>query len=136
MEADLARSFTSEFSQAKAKLSRLLAEMIERGQKISATEYDAAVAKIADYAGSLDEIFESYDAILTPASLGPAPEGLADTGSPVMNTIWTLCGTPALNLPLLQDSDGLPFGVQLVGAKGDDARLFRTSRWLLKLLKD
>ncbi|MFT5741669.1 MAG: Asp-tRNA(Asn)/Glu-tRNA(Gln) amidotransferase A subunit family amidase, partial [Gammaproteobacteria bacterium] len=45
-------------------------------------------------------------------------------------------GTPAINLPLLENMDGLPIGVQLVGEKDDDARLFRSSRWLLDLLND
>ena len=53
-----------------------------------------------------------------------------------MNTIWTFCGTPTLNLPLLQSEEGLPFGVQLVGEKDDDARLFRSARWLLDSLND
>ncbi len=53
-----------------------------------------------------------------------------------MNTIWTFCGTPAINLPLLQSSDGLPIGVQVVGAYNDDARLFRSVRWLLDILND
>ena len=38
---------------------------------------------------------------------------------------------PALNLPLLQSDNGLPMGIQLVGRRGDDARLLRTARWLV-----
>ncbi|MND07184.1 putative amidase [compost metagenome] len=38
---------------------------------------------------------------------------------------------PALNLPLMRGENGLPIGVQLVGKRGDDARLLRTARWLL-----
>jgi aspartyl-tRNA(Asn)/glutamyl-tRNA(Gln) amidotransferase subunit A len=41
-----------------------------------------------------------------------------------------VCGTPAISLPLLQGSHGLPIGVQLVGRRGDDARLVRTAAWL------
>ncbi|MDX1487916.1 MAG: amidase family protein, partial [Acidiferrobacterales bacterium] len=78
----------------------------------------------------LEEVFDSYDAILTPATTGVAPHGLESTGSPVFCTIWTLCGTPAITLPLLQGSDDMPIGLQLVGPRGDDARLLRTARWL------
>ena len=49
-------------------------------------------------------------------------------------TIWTLLGLPAVTLPLLTGADGLPIGVQLVGALGDDARLLRTARWLVETL--
>jgi len=136
MEADLALSFAKEYADGKSKLSTVLREMIERGQKVSTTEYDSSVAKINQYSETLDEIFEEYDAILTPSTSGPAPAGLASTGSPIFNTIWTFCGNPAINLPLLQSPEGLPVGVQIVAEKGDDARLFRTSRWLLELLND
>jgi Asp-tRNA(Asn)/Glu-tRNA(Gln) amidotransferase A subunit family amidase len=37
---------------------------------------------------------------------------------------------PAVTLPLLE-ADGLPIGVQLVGARRDDGRLLRTARWLV-----
>ncbi len=42
-----------------------------------------------------------------------------------------LCGMPAISLPLMQGANGLPMGVQLVGRRGDDARLLRTARWLV-----
>ncbi len=136
MEADLARNFADEYSRGKDDLSLVLREMIERGQQVSDSDYDKAIARQADYDALLQEILDEYDAILTPATPGPAPAGLEATGSPVMNTIWTFCGTPALNVPLLQSPDGLPVGVQVVGARDDDARLFRTARWLLDVLND
>jgi Asp-tRNA(Asn)/Glu-tRNA(Gln) amidotransferase A subunit family amidase len=136
MEADLARSFKKEYTDGKSKLSSVLREMIERGQKVSTTEYESSISEIKHYSEALDEFFEDYDAILTPSTSGPAPSGLASTGSPIFNTIWTYCGNPAINLPLLESPEGLPVGVQIVGAKDDDARLFRTSRWLLNRLND
>ena len=81
---------------------------------------------------ALDPVFEEYDAILTPAAPGPAPRGLASTGNPVFCSTWTLLGTPSVSLPLLQSEDGLPVGVQLVGRRGNDARLLRTANWLVK----
>lgn len=134
MEADLAKSFATEYEESKTEMSAILCEMIERGQQVTRSQYNASLETIESYGSVLDEIFASYDAILTPATLGSAPAGLEATGNPVMNTIWTFCGTPALNLPLLQNPAGLPLGVQLVGERGDDARLFRSSRWLLNLL--
>ena len=41
---------------------------------------------------------------------------------------------PAVTLPLLE-VDGLPLGVQLVGAPRDDGRLLRTARGLLRHLE-
>ncbi|MGB5279849.1 MAG: amidase [Arenicellales bacterium] len=136
METDLAASFAKEYRDSKSQLSAELCEMIERGQKVLATEYNASLSKIKDYSEYLNDFFDEYDAILTPSTPGAAPAGIDNTGSPIMNTIWTSCGNPVINLPLLQNLDGLPVGVQIVAGKGDDARLFRTSRWLLEFLND
>ena len=90
-----------------------------------------ALSRIEPIHGSFVELFEQrYDAILTPAAHGAAPNGLASTGDPSFCTLWTLCGMPALSLPLLQSSAGMPLGVQLVGPRYSDARLLRTARWL------
>ena len=134
MEADLARSFEREYRSGRDKLSSILQEMIERGQKVSAVEYNNAVSQIPVFNRALDPIFEWHDAILTPAATGEAPVGLESTGSPIFCTIWTLCGMPAITLPILQGSHGMPMGVQLVGRRGDDARLLRTARWLVNLV--
>jgi Asp-tRNA(Asn)/Glu-tRNA(Gln) amidotransferase A subunit family amidase len=130
MEADLARSFEQEYARGKECLSSILREMIERGQKVLAVEYNRALGQVPVLRRELDKVFEWYDAILTPATTGEAPVGLESTGSPIFCTLWTLCGMPAITLPLMQGSHGMPMGVQLVGAKGDDARLLRTARWL------
>ena len=39
-----------------------------------------------------------------------------------------------MTLPLLQSEGGLPLGVQLVGRRGNDARLLRTASWLVKTI--
>lgn len=135
MEADLARSFADEYQRGRERLSDVLKSMIERGQRELAVDYNRAVDRRAALAAALEPLFERYDAILAPATLGEAPEGLGSTGSPVFCTPWTLTGTPAITLPLLQGPAGLPLGVQLVGRRGDDARLLRTARWLETTLR-
>jgi Asp-tRNA(Asn)/Glu-tRNA(Gln) amidotransferase A subunit family amidase len=111
-------------------MSRFLAE----GRRVSAVDYLAALAKAPRYAEALADIFDNYDAIITPAAPGTAPKGLDATGDPVFCTLWTLTGLPALTLPLLAGESGLPIGVQLVGAPGRDARLLRTARVLIETL--
>ncbi len=130
MEADLARNLQEDYERGKDKISDTLREMIERGQKVLAVDYNRAVENRLMLNGMLREIFEKYDAIITPAATGEAPAGLDSTGSPIFCTLWTLCGTPAITLPLLEGSNGMPIGIQLVGPVGDDARLLRTARWL------
>ncbi|MBW7997163.1 MAG: amidase [Candidatus Glassbacteria bacterium] len=134
MEADLALSFEREYATGRDQLSEILRQMIERGQKTLAVDYNRAVGLIALLNGSFGDIFERYDAILAPATVGEAPRGLDSTGSPIFCTIWTLCGMPAITLPLMQGEEGMPLGVQLVAPKGDDGRLLRTARWLVEEL--
>ncbi len=132
MEADLAKNYESEYRQGGDKLSEALRAQIERGRRVRALDYNKALDQVPDLNRALDQLFDrGCDAILTPATAGTAPLGLASTGSPAFCTLWTLCGLPAITLPLLQGADGLPLGVQLVGARGNDARLLRTARWLM-----
>lgn len=103
---------------------------IENGQSLSADAYIEAVMVQKALPAALAPIFDTCDAILCPAALGPAPEGLASTGDSVFNGLWTMAGTPAITLPLLTAPNGLPMGVQLVGQVGDDAGLLNTAQWL------
>ncbi len=131
MKADLAKSFAGYYERGKDKLTDNLVRMIEDGQKITAVDYNKAVDGREFLNDGLGGVFDRYDAIITPATVGEAPAGLGSTGRPSFNTLWTFCGTPAITLPLMKGPNGLPVGVQLVGRRGDDARLLRTARWLL-----
>lgn len=130
METDLAVNLDEEYERGRDRISPTLREMIERGRRHLAYDYQRAINAIPVLNRALDEAFATYDALLTPAAPGVAPLGLDATGSPVFCSMWTLCGVPALTLPLLRNEAGLPIGVQLIGARGDDARLLRTARWL------
>ncbi|MFZ9550364.1 MAG: amidase family protein, partial [Hylemonella sp.] len=97
-------------------------------------EYLRALERISLATSGFDEYFDHFDAIVVPAALGPAPQGLESTGDPIMSTIWTFSGLPCISLPLLQADDGRPIGVQLVGRLNDDGRLLRTANWLIRSL--
>lgn len=130
MEAEMAANLDREFEQGADKLSESLRSQLARGREIRVLDYQRAIARIALLIAGFDEIFERCDALITPAAAGTAPAGLDSTGDPAFCTLWTLCGMPALNLPLMQGANGLPLGVQLVGARHHDPRLLRTARWL------
>ena len=132
METDMANSFKTDYKQSKNKLGKKLIEAIERGLAYKAKDYSEAVTNIRIIYEGIEELFDDYDAIITPSTLGEAPKGLTSTGSPEMCTIWTYLGMPALSMPLLVGSNNLPIGVQLVGQKFEDARLLRTANWLNK----
>ncbi|MDQ8729672.1 amidase [Bradyrhizobium sp. LHD-71] len=131
MEVEMAHNLHRDFEQGGDALSPVLRALIERGRKVPAVEYTRALAGSASLNQALDGVFDEYDAILTPAAPGPAPRGLDSTGNPAFCTLWTYLGTPAVTLPLLSSEEGLPMGVQLVGRRGNDARLLRTASWLV-----
>ena len=132
MEAEMAANLEREWRDGRDKLSGKLRALIERGREARAVDYQRAVSMIAPMQESFEELFtQRYDAILTPAATGTAPKGLDSTGDPAFCTLWTLAGLPALSLPLMRGSNGMPLGVQLVGRRHFDARLLRTARWLV-----
>ena len=130
MAADIARSLAGLYQRGADQLSDRLRQVIEEGRRVLAYDYTLALDWVNLLNAGLDEIFERYDAIITPAALGEAPQGLDHTGDPVYCSLWTLCGVPAVTLPLLEGDNGLPIGVQIIGPRGDDGRLLRTARWL------
>lgn len=130
MEADIAASFEAEYTRGADDLSASLRAQIERGRATNADDYRRALEQRVLVAEAFDDLFDGIDAILTPATLGTAPLGLESTGDPVMCTLWTFTGQPAISLPKLHGVDGMPLGVQLVGRRDDDARLLGAAAWL------
>jgi Asp-tRNA(Asn)/Glu-tRNA(Gln) amidotransferase A subunit family amidase len=131
MAAEMATNLEREWDEGRDRLSETLRAQLERGREVRVLDYQRAVSRIQPIYENFAELFKQhYDAILTPSAPGTAPKGLTSTGDPLFCALWTLCGMPAISLPLLQSRNGLPLGVQLVGPRNDDARLLRTARWL------
>ncbi len=133
MYTDMAHNFGGLVERGGDASSQQLRDLVAEGNQTKALRYLAARDGVLRYRAGLIDILKDYDAILTPSAPGVAPRGMA-TGNPVFNTLWTLAGLPAVSLPLLSGEGGMPIGVQLVGAFGDDARLLRTANWLVNKL--
>ena len=133
MDAEMAANFDLEWERGRERLSEPLRGLLARGREVKAIDYQKACARLPALHEGFAELFSRYDAVLTPAAPGAAPAGLQATGDPAFCTLWTLCGMPALNLPLMRGENGLPLGAQLVGARHGDARLLRTARWIVAL---
>jgi Asp-tRNA(Asn)/Glu-tRNA(Gln) amidotransferase A subunit family amidase len=121
---------------ARGEPSDMLRKLLSHGRSVAAVDYLGALAKAERYATGLTDIFDAYDAIVTPAAPGVAPKGLGSTGDPAFCTLWTLTGLPALSLPLFTGEGGLPLGAQLVGPPGRDGRLLRTATALIEMLRE
>jgi Asp-tRNA(Asn)/Glu-tRNA(Gln) amidotransferase A subunit family amidase len=134
MAADMAHNLEP-FLRNGGDVSPQLSALVAEGRAVTAVQYLAALRDARRYGERLLEIFEQLaDAIVTLSARGVAPQGLSSTGDPVFCTLWTLVGFPALNLPVLANDEGLPIGVQLVGAPGQDERLLRTARAMIDKL--
>ncbi|MDX6749289.1 amidase [Geminicoccaceae bacterium 1502E] len=134
--AELAHHLGPDLERAPDLVSRELTALFEEGRKVLALDYQKALAMRDLYNRALDEVFHEFDALLTPAAPGEAPQGLESTGSPAFCSLWTLCGTPSVSLPILEGPAGMPLGCQLVAARGDDLRLLRVADWLLGMVSE
>jgi Asp-tRNA(Asn)/Glu-tRNA(Gln) amidotransferase A subunit family amidase len=128
--AEMAKCYYALERRGRDQMSDVLKAAMDEGKAVLARDYIAALDWRDLMNAALDEILDRCDVIVTPAALGPAPEGLGSTGSAIFNGLWTMAGVPAITLPLFTAENGLPMGVQLVGRRGDDARLLRSARWL------
>ena len=128
---ELRRHLDWEFTEHADQLSPFIREVLQSAEDITDEDYAHSLDAMAAAKSFFGDLFHDFDAILTPASTGQAPNGLERTGDPIFCTIWTFCGLPSLTLPLLEGDLGLPIGVQLVAGREEDDRLCRTARWLL-----
>ena len=130
-EFETARSLGPELEH-RALLSESLVSLVERGLRISEADYRSARAAAVDSCGPLVTRLAGYDAVLTPSATGVPPLGIESTGDALFCRAWTLLGTPSLSVPLVWTPAGLPIGLQLVGAPGEDRRVFEAAAWLLQ----
>jgi len=113
------RSFAFDYDNHRDQIGQLLREQLDRAAAISPEDYDAARGVASRARRLLGDFMGDTDVILTPSAPGAAPHGLGSTGDPVFNRLWTLMGTPCVNVPGLSEGD-LPLGVQIVGDFGRD----------------
>jgi Asp-tRNA(Asn)/Glu-tRNA(Gln) amidotransferase A subunit family amidase len=112
-----------------------LKSLVQAGKAHTALEYLAAKAlqkKLGlTFAGQLS----GFDAVLTLPAFGEAPDGLSFTGKAEYCAPWTLLGAPAVSLPAGFGKNGLPLGLQVVGAYREDLRMLRVAKWVEGVLK-
>jgi Asp-tRNA(Asn)/Glu-tRNA(Gln) amidotransferase A subunit family amidase len=123
-----------EWNSHREAISERLRKRIEIGRKMPHGEYLAALRLGEDCRARLPEVFDGLDVLLAPCANGEAPRGLADTGDPGFQAIWTMLYTPALALPTHRGPNSLPVAIQLVAQRHDDRRLFACARWVWQKL--
>ncbi|HEY8368494.1 MAG TPA: amidase, partial [Thermodesulfobacteriota bacterium] len=124
-----ARGLGPLFAQAPSLASPALRALIDEGERISPVAYETALRDRERLIEAYAAFLEPYDAVLTIPTLGEAPLP-ETTGDPRANARWTLLGVPAVTLPTGLGPSGLPLGLQIVGAPGDDRRLLAVAAWV------
>ena len=127
---ETARSLTHEYQHHAGQLSAPLRALIADGLAISGGQHAQNLLATTQARQQMQDVFSQYEVLLAPSSLGEAPAGLTQTGDPLFCRGWTLLGLPCIHLPFARGRSGLPVGLQLVGAYGDDHRLLAAAQWV------
>jgi len=104
-------------------------ELLEHARDITPADYEARLATRHRLQRAAAKVLARCDGFITLACSGPAPRGLAQTGSRTFPSYASWLGLPAFSVPLLQ-VDGLPVGVQLIGRAGADSTLCAIAQWM------
>jgi Asp-tRNA(Asn)/Glu-tRNA(Gln) amidotransferase A subunit family amidase len=134
MAVEAAAYHEQAYARSRSLYRPKMSQLIEEGLVIPATVYARALERRREARLEFLELFRQLDAVLTPGAVGAAPEGLGATGSPVMQTPASAFGIPAVGLPTGLSRDGLPLGVQLIGAAFAERELLAVARWCERIV--
>ncbi len=124
--------YQPEYKNNHDQLSSIFRNMIESGMKMSKDDYISALKKQNLLARKLERFFENYDGIITLSTAGEAKKGLHFRDTTDTCLIWTLCGVPAVTVPVFTGPKSLPFGAQIIFKKYHDYSLLNFLEYLDK----
>ena len=128
MAVEAARSLGDAVAARPETVSVGMREFLLAGAAIAPDAYASALALRRRLIETFARWAAPYDAILTPPTAGEAP-GRATTGDPRFCSAWSLIGAPAITIPTGLGPSGLPLGLQLVAAPGNDRALLAAAAW-------
>ncbi len=134
MATEMAHYLGARYDGGKEKLSERLRSWIEEGRAVSATHYLGALDQLAAMRIAAGTLLSDVDAAITAVAPGEAPEGHAATGNPKFCLMWTALGVPAVTVPAFKGPAGMPIGLQVIGARGNDAGVLRAAAWIAQEL--
>lgn len=117
-------------------LSGPLRQLLEQGAQIGLDDHGSALARRDRSLELLAGILGDDGLVIGPAALGPAPRGLAATGSPILSRPWQLLGMPVVIVPGAATTTGLPLGIQIVGLPGREGDMLDLAVKLEAALRD
>ena len=132
--AEMAQVHSEWFTHYESLYRPRTASAIREGREVSTEELSILRDSPAKLRVELEALMAQagIDVWVCPSAPGPAPMGVTSTGSPLMNLPWTHAGMPVISLPAGYASNGLPLGLQCVGAYMADESLLE---WIVPLAK-
>lgn len=124
------RSMEAEHRDHADELNDWIRQGAEIGRTCSPTQYDEALAHAAACRAALAGVFNDVDFLITPSTAGEATDDLTGVSNSAFNRVWTLMHGPCITLPAFTGPNGLPVGMQLVGAVGSDDALLVQAEWV------
>jgi Asp-tRNA(Asn)/Glu-tRNA(Gln) amidotransferase A subunit family amidase len=132
---ELHHQFNSFCCDHSSNLSHHIKQAHYRGAKIETETYFSALTETAMLKETFNELLIEYDCLVMPSTLGEPPKGLSSTGSSVFNGPWTLLGFPVVHLPLSTGPNGMPIGLQVIGAPYTDLSLIQNAKTIATRLR-
>jgi Asp-tRNA(Asn)/Glu-tRNA(Gln) amidotransferase A subunit family amidase len=130
MEAEMLATFQAQWANSEYPLSPRFRELLGYAERKSAADYVAAERVLDAAALKMRRLFAQVDVLVMPTTpqgafplSGPVPESQAD-----LTSFANLAGCPAVSIPMGTLPDGLPVGMQLIGARGSDLRLLELAQ--------
>ena len=133
---EAARVFAFERTRHADLLSPSSREDLLGGAAIPRHRYMEAQALLARCRALFGAAIAPFDLLLSASASGEAPAGLDNTGEAMFNRWSSGLRVPCLNLPAFTGPNGLPVGIQVMGAIDDDLRLLRAAKWIAKRVGD
>ncbi|WP_211865316.1 amidase [Neoroseomonas terrae] len=132
-------NFRNLVAQDPNNISDRAKSVLAGAEKQSIEDYRAAILKREEMRRAHEAIGPVVDALIAPASPGPAPVWTGDvpgqpqikrpTGDAVYNTPSSALGAPVVTVPLMSVG-GMPMGVQVMGQSHTDAAMTAIARWM------
>ena len=101
---------------------------------LTKSRYDNALSHAAECRAQLVRIFAGVDALITPAAAGEASHALTGPEDQSFCQLWTMMHGPCVTIPAFSGPEGMPMGLQVVGAVGDDERLIGLCAWIARAM--
>jgi Asp-tRNA(Asn)/Glu-tRNA(Gln) amidotransferase A subunit family amidase len=132
---EAARTLDKEFRDHRDQLSPLLRDYLVEARTVSDEAYARAQAVARAARMAAHEWIDGVDVLITPSAPDEAPPGYATTGVSTFNRAWTLLATPCTSVPGATGVNGLPMGIQVIAAPGEDSLCLAAAAMLEPLLQ-